>query len=198
MISTYLSTALILPGLYMEDGRPPEISELEFWDQSQSGGFAFIDNESKAIYSLTRQKIVTLEEIQVDDKNRLSETLIIARSIEGIEADCDFHNSSCINWLADGEYYDMLFDGANFEGEDGIAGIVKRNYDYELAQANKNLERYKHWLEDKIFQCSFIALWTTHTSQGYEDLYPELDCIEFLGEGTVILAEKTKYKEEKL
>ena len=182
----------------MEDGRPPGISEFDFWDESQSGGFAFIDNESEAIYSLTRQKIITLEEIQVDERNYLSETLVIIQSIRGIEPESNSLNSPTCNWICDGDYYDMLFDGANFEGKDGIAGIVKRNYDYELDQANKGPKEHEHWLESKIFQYSFIALWATHVSHFYEDSYPELDYIEFLGEGKVILAEKTKCKQEKI
>lgn len=184
MIPTYLSLALVRPGLYMEDGRPPHISELELWDESNSGGFSFIDNESKAIYSLTRDKIITLEEIKFDENNYLIETLVIPRSIQGISFDCDFHDFSSTNWLDDGDNFDMLFCQENMVE---IAKIVMNHYDHEFKRANYNPSRHKYWLESKIFNCSFIALWDTHSSQGYEDLYPELDFIEFLGEGYVEL-----------
>jgi hypothetical protein len=174
MIPTYLTAALILPGLYMEDGRPPNFLASELWDECKSGGFLFVDSESKAIYSLDRKKNVTLDEIQIDENNFLTETLVVAVSIQGISFERDCHNSNSTNWIDNGDNFDMLLCEENMEG---IAEIAKSNYDDEFKNANSDPERYSWWLEKKIFHCSFVALWETHMSQGYFDPHPELDAI---------------------
>lgn len=185
MHPTYLSTALILPGLYMEDGKPPHIKGTEFYLGDISDGFAFIDNESLSIYSIEKNKVITIDEIKVGSDNYLEEDLLIIRRNIGIDPECDFYDFSSTNFLDDGDWNDFLFDDANMQC---IYEIVKKNYDFQMEQALKNNKL--NWIKDNfIFNCSFIALWQEHTSQGFEDLYPEIDCIEFCGEGYVKLIE---------
>jgi hypothetical protein len=193
MTATYLTAVLILPGQYMEDGRPPKVDDFGFVE-SESGGFSFINNEAKAdvIYSIERKKNITLEDIKVDEKNFLLEELLIIQSFTGVEPECSGDSLSGTNWMDD--YAEMMFDEANMEE---IYEITKKNYDYSNERGQKFHEGWrrnpeigpiKNWdSDDKMFLCSFIALWETHSSQGYEDLYPELDRIEFLGQGRVEL-----------
>jgi hypothetical protein len=192
--ATYLTAALILPGQYMEDGRPPGVPEDQIWEENKSGGFGFIDNEARAgiIYSVEQKKNITLEDIKVNEKGLLSEEILIIQSFTGIEPECSGDSLSNTNWMDD--YAEMMFEEANMEG---VYEIVKRNYDYSNQRGQKFHEDWrrnpaigpvKNWdSDDKMFFCSFAALWGTKYSQGYEDLYPELDYIEFLGEGRVEL-----------
>jgi len=199
-IPVYVRVALLSEGLFMEDGRPPNLSEDEFCFSDSKGGYDFIDNESQIIYSPRLDKNIKLEEIKVSKDGFLEEELLILNSVTGISPECDNHKHSVSNWMDEGDYIDMLGDEANMMA---FYEIAKNNYKFELEQSqgfhnygsrycqggwSKDIGPIKSsWHESKIFNCSFIGLFYPHTSQGFEDLYPELDYIEFLGEGRVEL-----------
>lgn len=201
-IPTYISIALINKGLYMENGRPPHVEEFELFDRNQTEGFAFISNESISIYSVDRNKVIELEDIKISKDGYLEEDLVILRSVMGIEFEMDNEDYSQTNWITNGDYAEMLGDEANMKS---FYEILIKNYQFELEKSQKfntHQPRFcqsghgmhigplkSSWHDDKIFNMSFIGLFSVHTSQGYEDLYPEIDYIEFLGEGKVSLIE---------
>jgi len=194
MIPAYINVAILLPGLYMEDGKPPHTDNNEIYSSAGHGdGYAFLENEARAIYSVDRNKTLKyFDETKVKENGYLDETLLVFRGLRVLQSECSPPQYNG-NWLE--EYIDSI----SYE-ENMLAIYNHVRADYNELLFNSQVVPYcqdgwtKHigpkkefWHDEKIIDFSFIACFQVHTSQGYEDLYPEIDCIEFLGEGKVTL-----------
>ena len=179
MIPTFIHSAILLPGLVMEnketvrtaddgvyDGAKPNL------DSSEVDGFEFVGNETSQIYSVDAQKVVTIDEVKVDDQGRLTETLFCLCGMDELQ-DCAGPNQWPWLWktLLD---CDLLHDG-------------NMQCLYEAASQKVDRLPKEEWSTDKLLTVDFLGLWSVELSYHWED-GEQLDDIVFVGPAVCVLA----------
>lgn len=208
MIPTFIHTAILLPGLPMPE--QPEIittseavdadridSLLEAYEEDD--GISWLENEADVIYSVDRKKVIKVEDVKVEN-GLLAERLFCLCHIGDVSARGGF-TAGNRNWFPE-----LL-------SECGFAYIEEGNMEalYEVANGHFQCEVDNAKASDpfpdlsatpaksddsavigkrRLFEQTFIGLWSIETSQGFEDIAPDVDDVVFRGEGRVALIEE--------
>lgn len=175
MIPTQIHGAILSPGLHMDD--PPDNCH-----KLINGGLYGIDwleNEPAVIYSVDRDQIIKIGEEKVDSSKVLAETLFCLCDIKGLQ---ESFGDGASSWFRD------------FLHETGWDLICEQDMRamYDVACSLRPADQPFH-AASPITNISFLGLWSISTSQGYEDIAPEIDEVTFAGEGKVVLANETTY-----
>lgn len=149
-MKTFIHCALIQPGAWTGE-RPPgqpysTAHELD----------ALLENDGLAIYSTTRKKVVTPEEVLETD-GRLAEELFV---ITGIDDLVPYDSKGSGGWLRE-----LICDLDTLEANAEA-----------IWEAFTPLFERKHCFES----AGDVGEWEVSTSQGYFDPYPEVDSVDFV------------------
>jgi len=166
MNPTYIETAIYRPGVKLTHEEDDDIYLRE--DVT-----ALVDVLGGRIYSVTRDKMIEEGEEAVDAEGRLTEILFVIRHMTEIRtcAGRDDH-PWLVDYMANVGYEDL---------EEGNMLAL-----YEVAVSLLSGEEAKRF----VSLASFVGDWIIHTSQGYQDDYPEIDEIEFAGACDIELREE--------
>lgn len=152
------------------DERKHTESDFSFGMIAENDGYGYIENEGKVIYSVDRNKIIELEDILVKG-NILQEKLFLFENLIELESRCSPPDTGdwLLDYMAESNYCDLE------------EGNMRALYEETTKYYDPKLES-----DEKIINISFIGFWSVSMSQGYEDLYPEIDYIEYTGAGKVV------------
>lgn len=210
MIPTYIHTAILLPGLPMPEQPevvslapevfdPAEVSDDDSIDSlldpcDETDGIAWLESEADVIYSVDRKKVIKVEDVKVEN-GVLVERLFCLCHIGEVSASGGL-TAGNRNWFSE-----LL-------SESGFAYIEEGNMEalYEVANGHFQCEVDSAKASDpfpdlsaphdksdglavigkrRLFEQTFLGLWSIETSQVFEDIAPEIDDVVFAGEGRV-------------
>jgi hypothetical protein len=123
------------------------------------------------IWSVDRKKIVNEGDWLETPDGLLDETLFMVTSLSEVQSAC---SPEQVDWVVDN-----MSCGSYSDVENVMDAL------YEIAQKQLSTDSEKH----RILEISFMTLWTVSGSTDYETGIWELDSIDLVGEGQVILKE---------
>ncbi len=219
MIPTFIRTAILLPGLVMNDGRerdPAKASDV-LLKAVFPDGIGFIENETLRLYSVDRKIIVDLDNVVLDQtgghedgKDRLAETLFAFCEMTEVAATaCPPEDQWLARFMADGSWEDLdagtmraLYDVARGmvalpDDPDPTAPKPLAGQDAEAI--DKSVARVPRVSKDDLLiTVSFCALWRPVMDGGSLECAPELDHVDFVCVGRVVPANCAVLEEKKI
>jgi len=162
MNPTYIETVIYRPGVLFAPSLEIRRALSLTWDDPN----VYLDEAlGGRIYSVTRDKMIQEGEQEVDAAGKLTETLFVVTRLVEVRECAGVDQQP---WLR--EYMSQV--GFEDLEESNMAAL----YEVAVSLLPEKLDGYE------IIPVSFLGDWTIHMSRGgFEDLYPEIDMIEFAG-----------------
>jgi hypothetical protein len=209
MIPAYIRVFILRPGELMDASkRPadePRPNEITMIGDHEHDGFAMVESDGRAIYSVERgirlkdewkgkARVTALEQIQIDLFGRLAETLLCIESVTELPDAALLHaDGSDPFWLHSTLSecgWDLLSDADLQAIHEDAAKLIA----HEAAQALERAGRAPDEMRARIdaqtnITVSWPCFFTVETSRDWETSHTDIEAINYAGAATLVNAD---------